>query len=307
MARMKTGRLTKMTTPPQKNNGGTTNPQTSSQAAWDKYDSDYKAYKNYDSDVKAYNEKKKVYDEEMKGASSGYNYAKFGGKSSTRRLNPTELGEFNKSQSSNNPNALEAEWVDVPKSYKGKVSEAGAYMSRSKAPVAPVRKEEPSVKNLPMDKMPILKAGKASTSTKLAGGKKEKSTEGFFGDYVPSTKGTSNKQLKQFASFASKTGLNESFIGKSKAEIGQYKNEMKSQRKAYAKEGNLAGVKATTADIRQSRNAAKFVGSKNPMDVPGMVTGYRKEQERESYRQGFDNPANRNTIKSQVDRLKKLR
>ena len=147
-------------------------------------------------------------------------------------------------------------------------------------------------------KMPILKAGKASTSNKMAGGKKEKSTEGFFGDYVPSTKGTSNKQLKQFASYASKTGLNESFIAKSKAEIGQYKDEMKSQRKAYVKEGNLAGVKATTADIRQSRNAAKFVGSKNPMDVPGMVTGYRREQ---------DNAANRNTIKTQVDRLKKLR
>jgi hypothetical protein len=160
-----------------------------------------------------------------------------------------------------------------------------------------VKKPETNDVNL-VSKMPIRKAGKASSSAKLAGGKKEKSAEGFFGDYVPSTKGTSNKQLKQFASYASKTGLNESFIAKSKAEIGQYKNEMKSQRKAYAKEGNLAGVKATTADIRQSRNAAKFVGSKNPMDVPGMVTGYRKEQ---------DNAANRNTIKSQVDRLKKLR
>jgi hypothetical protein len=158
--------------------------------------------------------------------------------------------------------------------------------------------EEKKPSNDMVSKMPILKAGKATTSSKLAGGKKEKSSEGFFGDYVPSTKGASNKQLKQFASFASKTGLNESFIGKSKAEIGQYKDEMKSQRKSYVKEGNLAGVKATTADIRQSRNAANFVGSKNPLDVPGMVTGYRKEQ---------DNAANRNTIKSQVDRLKKLR
>jgi hypothetical protein len=147
-------------------------------------------------------------------------------------------------------------------------------------------------------KMPILKAGKASTSKKMAGPKKEKSTEGFFGDYVPSTKGTSNKQLKQFASYASKTGLSESFVGKSKAEIGQYKDEMKSQRRSYAKEGNLAGVKATTADIRQSINAAKFVGSKNPMDVPGMVKGYQRSE---------GNAVNRNTIKTQVERLKKLR
>lgn len=168
----------------------------------------------------------------------------------------------------------------------------------------PPKKPEPP-KNDIIAKMPILKAGKASTSTKLAGGKKEKSTEGWFGDYNPSTRNTSNKQLKQFASYASKTGLGESFIAKSKAEIGQYKDEMKSQRKAYVKEGNLAGVKATTADIRQSRNAAKFVGSKNPMDVPGMATGYRKEQE--AYRKGQDNAANRNTIKTQVERLKKLR
>ena len=73
---------------------------------------------------------------------------------------------------------------------------------------------------------------------------------------------------------------------------------MKSQRKQYAKEGNMAGVKATTADIRQARSASKFIGSKNPLDVPGMATGYRAAQE---------NAANRNTIKAQVSSLKKLR
>jgi hypothetical protein len=158
--------------------------------------------------------------------------------------------------------------------------------------------DEKKPSNDMVSKMPILKAGKATASKKMAAPKKEKSSEGWFGDYVPNTKGASNKQLKQFVSYASKTGLSESFVGKSKAEIGQYKNEMKSQRKSYVKEGNLAGVKATTADIRQSRNAAKFVGSKNPLDQPGMVKGYQRAE---------DNAANRNTIKTQVDRLKKLR
>ena len=161
----------------------------------------------------------------------------------------------------------------------------------------PVKKPETKVSSS-IDKLPILKAGKATTSNKMAAPKKEKSSEGWFADYNPTTRNTSNKQLKQFASYASKTGLNESFIAKSKAEIGQYKDEMKSQRRTYAKEGNLAGVKATTADIRQSRNAAKFVGSKNPLDQPGMVKGYQRAE---------DNAANRNTIKTQVDRLKKLR
>ena len=150
-----------------------------------------------------------------------------------------------------------------------------------------------------MAKMPTKKATKIEMGGSLKGSKaKQTATEGFFGDYVPSTKGISNKQLKQFASYASKTGLGESFIASPKSSINEYKGEMKSQRKQYAKEGNMAGVKATTAEIRQSRSAGKFTGSNNPLDVPGMATGYRAEQ---------DNAANRNTIKSQVDRLKKLR
>jgi len=160
MARMKTGRLTTKTTPPQKTSVSTPNkvqwadpknpPKASNQAEWDKYDQDYKAYKNYDSDVKSYQEKKKKYDEEMKGASGGYDYLKFGGKSNTRRLNPTELAEFNKSQ------GTEQEWVDIPKSYTGKVSDVQAYMGKSKAPTAPVKREQPKVPEI-LDKMPIRK------------------------------------------------------------------------------------------------------------------------------------------------------
>lgn len=138
----------------------------------------------------------------------------------------------------------------------------------------------------------IVKKGPKTLSQRES---KNKSTSGWFGDYVPSTEGVSNKQLKQFASYASKTNLGESFIASPKSAIDQYKGEMKSQRRQYAKEGNMAGVKATTADIRQARSAAKFTGSKNPLDVPGMATGYRAAQE---------NAANRNTIKAQVKSLK---
>ena len=150
-----------------------------------------------------------------------------------------------------------------------------------------------------LNKMPTKKATVTSKAGSLKQPKsKSTATEGWFGDYVPSTKGVSNKQLKQFASYASKTNLGESFIASPKSSIDQYKGEMKSQRKQFAKEGNMAGVKATTADIRQARSASKFTASKNPLDVPGMATGYRAEQ---------DNAANRNTIKEQVGRLKKLR
>jgi hypothetical protein len=166
------------------------------------------------------------------------------------------------------------------------------------APKADFNREDRPT-NTPMAKMPTKKATKIETSNTLKGPKERKTaTQGWFGDYVPSTKGASNKQLKQFASYASKTNLGESFIASPKSSIDQYKGEMKSQRKQYIKEGNKAGVKATTADIRQARSAAKFTGSNNPLDVPGMATGYRAAQ---------DNAANRNTIKAQVSSLKKLR
>jgi hypothetical protein len=157
----------------------------------------------------------------------------------------------------------------------------------------------PVSEKAPMEKMPTMKTTKIVTGGSLKQPKtKSTTTSGWFGDYVPSTEGASNKQLKQFASYASKTNLGESFIASPKSAIDQYKGEMKSQRREYAKEGNKAGVKATTADIRQARSAAKFTGSKNPLDVPGMATGYRAAQ---------DNAANRNTIKAQVSNLKKLR
>lgn len=274
MARMKTGRLTTKTTPPQKNNGGTTNPQTSSQAAWDKYESDYKSYKNYDSDVKTYNEKKKKYDEEMKGASGGYDYLKFGGKSNTRRLSSTELGEFNKGQSSNNPNALEAEWVDVPKSYKGNASEAGAYMSKSKAPVAPVRRSEPSAKDLPMEKMPIrgtkitqnkyaIKTRKEvaddkidfvnppknakkkenvsmnplaqGATTKGSGGRYAKQVIGSIGKTGENNRGY-KKEEKRFKAFAGTTATGDDLSGMTPGEIRDYRSKAKSARAEYRKQ-----------------------------------------------------------------------
>ena len=156
-----------------------------------------------------------------------------------------------------------------------------------------------------LGKLPVKNAKTAIKSATVKGPKTLKSREtevkkgsGWFSDYTPHLSGefkSTNKQLKQFASYASKTNLGESFIAKPKSAIDQYKNEMKSQRKAYIKEGNIEGIKATTADIRQSRNAAKFTASNNPLDVPGMDTGYRAAQ---------DNAANRNTIKQQVKTLK---
>jgi hypothetical protein len=156
-----------------------------------------------------------------------------------------------------------------------------------------------------LSKLPVKNAKTAIKSATVKGPKtlnpvetKAKKATGWFNDNDPHLSGefkSTNKQLKQFASYASKTQLGESFIGSPKSTIDQYKNEMKGQRRQYAKEGNVEGIKATTSEIRQARNASKFINSKNPLDVPGMATGYRAS---------MDNAANRNTIKQQVKDLK---
>lgn len=278
MARMKTGRLTTKTTPPQKpsvsTKPGVSN--VSNQADWNKYEADYNANKNYDSDLKSYQEKKKKYDEEMKAASGGYDYLKFGGKSNTRRLNTTELAEFNKSQ------GTEQEWVDIPKSYKGKVSDVQAYMGKSKAPVAPTKKDKPKVPEL-TGTMNILKPEpiktkktgiktreEASAPEKFVNpGKSVKDVKvryqaalvGNSGrrDYGKAGKGAGKeagtlkaarvvkgekknyntgykREEKQFKAYAGDTATGDSFVGMAPGEIRNYRKEAKSTRAEYRKQ-----------------------------------------------------------------------
>jgi hypothetical protein len=285
MAMMRTNRLTSKTTPP----------KTRKMVPASDLEAQDASYKKYQEDVKSYGSKLDKYnkDEELY-KKSPRSYANWGGIQGTRELNKAELADFNKAQ-----DGTEYDWVRTSKDFKGNASNISGFHGGMKKPTAPKRSEPADWSAVQLDKMPTKKATSIETNRSLKGPKERKTaTEGWFGDVNPNTAGTSNKQLKQFASYASKTGLGESFIAKPKTAINEYKGEMKSQRKEYAKEGNKAGVKATTADIRQARSAAKFTGSNNPLDVPGMATGYRAAQ---------DNAANRNTIKAQVSNLKKLR
>lgn len=323
MARMKTGRLTTKTTPPQKNNGGTTNkvqwadpknpPKASNQGEWDKYDQDYKAYKNYDSDVKSYSEKKKKYDEEMKGASGGYDYLRFGGKSNTRRLNPTELAEFNKGRD------LEQEWVDIPKSYTGKVSDVNAYMGKSKKPTAPVKREQPKVPEI-LDKMPIAKPGKIDIKKRSIKVKPEEEKQAFVSPGKPirrgkspdmnlfakgaTTKGSGKRYVKQVIGSIGKTGDNsrgynrEEKLFKAKASTGAAgqdftdlsSKEIKGIRKDYLKkdlqsarrdatlspEQKAKQVAAAKMEVKQSRGAQRYSKKMEKGNLSYFTPGYNE-------------------------------
>jgi len=299
MAIMRTNRLTSKTTTPQKTQTtkGVTvsNKKERRVIPATELEAQDAAFKSANSNYEA---QMSTYKNAPKGSKS---YANFGG--GVAELSAAGLAQYNKSRPSSEP---EATRIERPKAggseadFLKRVGTKGGYIGHVtyKEPVKPTAQKADWSK-VELNKIPTKKA----TVTPKAGSLKQPkskstATEGWFGDYVPSTRGVSNKQLKQFASYASKTNLGESFIASPKSSIDQYKGEMKSQRKQFAKEGNMAGVKATTADIRQARSASKFTASKNPLDVPGMATGYRAEQ---------DNAANRNTIKEQVERLKKLR
>lgn len=295
MARMRTGRLTNMTTPPQK----PTVKSVSNQAEWDKYDQDYKAYKNYDSDVKSYQEKKKAYDE----SKLPRNYALFGGKGNTRSLSSSELADYNKRTGSNYSK------VEVNKNLKN-VGERDWFFGEMEKPVAPQKRTMPNAPELPLDKMPLLKAGKVTVSKSLKKGKPAAEPElGTFidpgkvrkyksdksnlrndhrilgVDFTASRRtnpntgrkklsisdvhidkankpGGYNKEKRQFRAYASNTVTGDNFVGMSPADIRSYRKSSKQALKDYRKEDpsvrRAEGMAATKMEIKQSRKAERF-------------------------------------------------
>lgn len=111
-----------------------------------------------------------------------------------------------------------------------------------------------------------------------------------------------NRQEKLFKSYAGTSVLDESHIGKSAQDINAYKKEMKSQRRAYRREGNLEGVAATGMEVRQARQAERFVKGKQTHfnDENYQKTTGKTTKIAEDYRDSSQNAANRNTMKSKL-------
>jgi hypothetical protein len=150
MARMKTGRLTTKTTPPQKpsvsTKPGVSN--VSNQGDWDKYGADYNANKNYDNEVKAYNKQMESYKKSKLQGPADYRALDSGNTSSKnmRKLDASELSEFNTYMKKNNPDSPDYGWVNVSKDTKR--GQWGSFMGDVAKPVAPTKKDKPKVPEL---------------------------------------------------------------------------------------------------------------------------------------------------------------
>lgn len=113
------------------------------------------------------------------------------------------------------------------------------------------------------------------------------------------------RQEKLFKSYAGTSVLGESHIGKSANEIRDYKKEMKSQRAAYRREDNLEGIAATGMEVKQARQAERFVKGKQAHfnDKNYQKTTGKTSRIAPDYRNSADNAANRNTMQAKLDAI----
>ena len=167
----------------------------------------------------------------------------------------------------------------------------------------------------------VQKKGKASTggtSVSMNPFAKGATSKGAAGRYVKQvvqsvgkTGGKSkdmmgyNRQEKQFKAYAGTSVLGESHIGKTAQDLNAYKKEYKSQRKEYRREGNAEGVAATGMEVKQARQAEKFVkgkqihfNDKNYQNTTGKTSRIAPD-----YRKSAENAANRNTMQAKLDAI----
>ena len=337
MARMKTGRLTTMTTPPEKyvvtSKRETVKPRELTDKE-KKYNADMEAGEKYKSDLAAYNEKKKAYDKST--LKDPKNYALFGGKQNTRSLAGSELAEYNKKTGSNYSK------VEVSKDLK-KVGEKDLFFGSMDKPIAPNKVTPPNSNDMPMGRMPLnkitsikskqsmakgkevaekadfvnpaKKAGSNAVSMNpLAGGAKTKGAgKRYVKQVVASVGGPNNrgynKEEKRFKAYAGTTATGDDLSSMTPGEIRNYRKEAKSARADYRKqpdsEVKAMGKAAMTSDIRQSRKAEKF--AKQVYNTSGKEKSVKFFNDKnyggnivKDYRESAQNAANRNTMDAKI-------
>ena len=119
----------------------------------------------------------------------------------------------------------------------------------------------------------------------------------------------SSREGKLFKAYAGTTVTGDSHIGKSSTDIKSYKQDYKSQRKEYRKEGNIEGAKLTGMEVKQARQAQKFAArGESGKNKHYTDSNYRKTTGNTSriapdYKNSADNAANRNTMEAKLNAI----
>ena len=225
------------------------------------------------------------------------------------------------------------------KEYGGNVT---AWMSDYVKPTAPTKADKADWSKVQLDKLPTKKAVITPSAKLKTKGPVQAEKPAFEGPQKSSgvrdrvdmnplakgayTKGSNKRYVKQvvgsvgkegktkgfdreeklFKAYAGTSVLDESHIGKTKSELKDYKNEMKSQNKAYRREGNIEGAIATGMEVKQARQAAKYVDraskGKNRYFNDSNYTDIKGKNARIAvdYKESADNAANRNTMQAKL-------
>lgn len=181
MARMKTGRLTTKTTPPEKyivtSKRETIKPRelTSKEA---KYNADMEAGEKYKSDLGVYNKQMAIYSKDMgtklaPTSSSAVLYGAGGiDKKNSRLLSSSELSEFNKKRKTAeyNPDQPDFAYARVNKGIKDP-TDPNVFQGAYRKPTAPIKPDTPNERDMPMGRMPLNKITSIKSKQSMAKGK----------------------------------------------------------------------------------------------------------------------------------------
>jgi hypothetical protein len=247
MARMKTGRLTTMTTPPEKytvtSKRETVKPRelTAKEA---KYNADVEAGERYKSEQASYEKKSKAYNKDKAETAGRRLYSEFEG--GPVELSPEGLKRYNIRE--NERTGLNATRIQRPKDsgseaeYLSRLEKQGGFIGHVdyEKPVAPKKPSTPNERDMPMGRLPMNKITGVKSTTKLAKGKPTKVTEkADFVNPAKNVKMGKNVSMNPLAGGATSKGAGKRYVRQVVESIGKtgdnnrgYKKEEK-RFKAY--------------------------------------------------------------------------
>ena len=259
MARMKTGRLTTKTTPPEKyivtSKRETVKPRELSPKEA-KYNADMEAGEKYKSDLGTYNKQMDIYSKDVTTklaptSSGGVLYGSGGiDKKNSRLLNPTELADFNKKRKTAdyNPDQPDYAYARVNKGIKDP-TDPSVFQGAYKKPTAPIKPTAPNERDMPMGRMPLNKVTSIKSRQSMAKGKEAVTEKADFVSPGRNVKKKENVSMNPLAKGAYTQGSGERYVKQVAKSIGKTGENNRGYNKEEKRFKAFAGTTATGDDL----------------------------------------------------------